>query len=594
MSRVNFPFTAVSGQSLFKTALILAAINPGIGGVLVNGPRGTAKSTLARGFADILPNELQNFVTLPLSATEEMLVGTLDLQLVLSEQKVNFKPGILAKAHQGIVYVDEVNLLADSLVDLLLDVSASGINYIERDGISHQHESRFILLGTMNPEEGELRAQLLDRFGLSVELSAQYSINERVEIVCLREAFDQDPSAFIAKYADQQQQLQQDITNAQALLGQVSCPLALRQFIAQRCHDANVDGLRADIVWFKTALAHAAWQGHSEVTKADILAVEELVLNHRRNAGQSPSQYPQSPPPVENNQHQPPSSTSPFSRPESTYPQTSQFSPPSTSAEPSSSEQADSNMQQQSDSSEWGSMPAVSQPITNIQAVELPIKQQDAKKKLIDKLALASKNNQGAVLGGQKYSKNTTASPDWFATLVASLGRWPPAGLRFKKSKTGQPILHVILLDTSGSTLKKLQLSRAKAAIMHIAEQAYKQRELLCIFGFGNDVIEAVMPKQKAPKYIQHLLDSITAGGGTPIREMLTQVRAYQANSQKQQGGLAFRNYLLTDGRISQDVDDLKLTGHTVLIDTEDSAIKRGRGAEIAQQLDCEYLVLPT
>ena len=560
----------------------------------MNGPRGTAKSTLARGFADILPNELQNFVTLPLSATEEMLVGTLDLQLVLSEQKVNFKPGILGKAHQGIVYVDEVNLLADSLVDLLLDVSASGINYIERDGISHQHESRFILLGTMNPEEGELRAQLLDRFGLSVELSAQYSINERVEIVYLREAFDQDPSAFIAKYADQQQQLQQDITNAQALLGQVSCPLVLRQFIAQRCHDANVDGLRADIVWFKTALAHAAWQGHSEVTKADILAVEELVLNHRRNAGSS-----QSPPPAENNQHQPPSSTSPFSRPESTYPQTSQFSPPSTSAEPSSpeqssSEQAGSNMQQQSESSEWGSMHAVSQPITNIQAVELPIKQQDAKKKLTDKLALASKNNNGAVLGGQKASQNTTASPDWFATLVSSLGRWPPAGLRFKKAKTGQPILHVILLDTSGSTLKKRQLSRAKAAIMHIAEQAYKQRELLCIFGFGNDAIEAVMPKQKAPKYIQHLLDSITAGGGTPIREMLTQVRAYQANSQKQQGGLAFRNYLLTDGRISQDVDDLKLTGHTVLIDTEDSAIKRGRGAEIALQLDCEYLVLPT
>jgi len=391
MSRVNFPFTAVSGQSLFKTALILAAINPGIGGVLVNGPRGSAKSTLARGFADILPSELQNLVNLPLSATEEMLVGTLDLQLVLSEQKVNFKPGILAKAHQGIVYVDEVNLLADSLVDLLLDVSASGVNYIERDGISHQHESRFILLGTMNPEEGELRAQLLDRFGLSVELSAQYSINERVEIVCLREEFDQDPNAFIAKYADQQQQLQQDIANAKALLGQVSCPMALRQFIAQRCHDANVDGLRADIVWFKTALAHAAWQGHSEVTKADILAVEDLVLNHRRNAGSS-----QSPPPPEHNQQQPPS-TPPFSRPDSS------FSRPS-----SLPEQTGTNAQQQSENSEWGSMSAVSQPMANIQAVELPIKALDTKKKLADKLALASKNNKGTVLGGRSISQRIT------------------------------------------------------------------------------------------------------------------------------------------------------------------------------------------
>jgi len=578
MSRVNFPFTAVSGQSLFKTALILAAINPGIGGVLVNGPRGSAKSTLARGFAEILPSEIHHFVTLPLSATEEMLVGTLDLQLVLSEQKVNFKPGILAKAHQGIVYVDEVNLLADPLVDLLLDVSASGINYIERDGISHQHESRFILLGTMNPEEGELRAQLLDRFGLSVELSAQYSINERVEIVCLREDFDQDPNAFIAKYAGQQQQLQQDISNARALIGQVSCPMALRQFIARRCHEANVDGLRADIVWFKTALAHAAWQGHSEVTKADVLAVEDLVLNHRRNAGSS-----QSPPPPDNNQNkQHPSTPPPFSRPDSS------FSRPS-----SLPAQTETNSQQQSENSEWGSMPAVAQPMASTLAIDLPVKELGAKKKLIDKLTLTSKSNEGAVLGGQKISQKATHSPDWFATLVSSLGRWPPAGLRFKKAKTGQPILHMILLDTSGSTLKKLQLSRAKAAIMHIAEQAYKQRELLCIFGFGNDVIEAVMPKQKAPKYIQHLLNGITAGGGTPIREMLTQVRAYQGSSQKQQGALAFRNYLLTDGRISQDVDDLKLVGNTVLIDTEDSAIKRGRGAEIAQQLGCEYLVLP-
>ncbi|MGC3832970.1 ATP-binding protein [Moritella viscosa] len=537
MSRVNFPFTAVSGQSLFKTALILAAINPGIGGVLVNGPRGSAKSTLARGFADILPSELQNLVNLPLSATEEMLVGTLDLQSVLSEQKVNFKPGILAKAHQGIVYVDEVNLLADSLVDLLLDVSASGINYIERDGISHQHESRFILLGTMNPEEGELRAQLLDRFGLSVELSAQYSINERVEIVCLREDFDKAPNAFIAKYADQQQQLQQDIANAQASLGQVSCSMALRQFIAQRCHEAHVDGLRADIVWFKTALAHAAWQGHSEVTKTDILAVEDLVLNHRRNTGSS-----QSPPPPNNNQNkQQPSTPPPFSRPDSS------------SSRPSSlPEQTGTNTQQQSENSEWGSMPAVSQPMANTQVVELSVKALDAKKKLIDKLILTSKSHNGAVLGGQKISQRITHSPDWFATLVSSLGRWPPAGLRFKKAKMGQPILHMILLDTSGSTLKNLQLSRAKSVIMHIAEQAYKQRELLCIFGFGNDVIETVMPKQKAPKYIQQWLDGITAGGGTPIREMLTQVRTYQVNSQKQQGALAFRNYVLTDGRINQ------------------------------------------
>lgn len=176
----NYPFCAVAGQHEFKLALILNAINPAIGGVLVSGPRGCAKSTLARGITDILP-DAHDLVTLPLGASEEMLVGTLDLQQVLAEQKVTFNPGILAKADNGVLYVDEVNLLADSLVDLLLDVSASGINYVERDGISHQHLSRFILLGTMNPDEGELRAQLLDRFGLSVELSGQNSIENALK-----------------------------------------------------------------------------------------------------------------------------------------------------------------------------------------------------------------------------------------------------------------------------------------------------------------------------------------------------------------------------------------------------------------------------
>jgi len=276
----HFPLSAVVGADDLKLALCLTAIDPKIGGVLIEGPRGMAKSTLARGLADLLASG--QFVTLPLGATEERLVGTLDLDAALSDGRAQFSPGVLAKADGGVLYVDEVNLLPDHLVDLLLDVAASGTNLIERDGISHRHSARFVLIGTMNPEEGELRPQLLDRFGLNVALSGHTAPAERGQIIRRRLDFDSDPQGFCAQWESQQQILRSRCESARERLAAIPLDDAALALITERCFAAGVDGLRADLVWLRAARAHAAWRGADAIAAEDIDAVAEFALRHRR------------------------------------------------------------------------------------------------------------------------------------------------------------------------------------------------------------------------------------------------------------------------------------------------------------------------
>ncbi len=292
----RFPLAAVVGADELKLALCLSAIDPKIGGVLIQGPRGMAKSTLARGLADLLASG--QFVTLPLGATEERLVGTLDLDAALGEGRAAFSPGVLAKADGGVLYVDEVNLLPDHLVDLLLDVAASGVNLVERDGISHRHPARFVLIGTMNPEEGELRPQLLDRFGLNVALSGQTLPEQRGQIIRRRLDFDTAPDAFCQRWAGEQQLLKDRCETARRLLVNIELDDLSLATITERCYAAGVDGLRADLVWLRAARAHAAWRGASAITLEDIDAVSDFALRHRRHdtQAQQPPSSPQQPP----------------------------------------------------------------------------------------------------------------------------------------------------------------------------------------------------------------------------------------------------------------------------------------------------------
>lgn len=317
-SRPVFPFTAIVGQDDMKLALVLNVIDPKIGGVIIMGDRGTGKSTTIRAIADILPEisvvtddpfnsdptdfEIMSeavrksleegsslpisfkkvpMVDLPLGATEDRVCGTIDIEKALTEGVKAFEPGLLAKANRGILYVDEVNLLDDHLVDILLDSAASGWNTVEREGISIRHPARFVLVGSGNPEEGELRPQLLDRFGMHAEIRTVRDPELRVKIVEQRSDFDKNPQDYLEKFKNQQEDFKKKITEAQTRLSQTTLDYSLRVKISQVCGELDVDGLRGDIVTNRAARAHAAYQGRTEVTKSDIEAVITMCLRHR-------------------------------------------------------------------------------------------------------------------------------------------------------------------------------------------------------------------------------------------------------------------------------------------------------------------------
>ena len=322
--RVVFPFSAIVGQEKMKKALILNAINPQVGGVLVRGEKGTGKSTAVRALAELLPvievvrgcpfncnprdisemcpsckekvlssqnspggNGLKaekrriRVVDLPLGSTEDRLLGSLDIETAIKEGKKSLEPGILADVHRGILYVDEINLLDDHVVDILLDSATSGINVVEREGISFSHPSRFILVGTMNPEEGELRAQLLDRISLHIPIEALQNVDERVQITLLRNKFEKDPEKFLQEFESENEKLRKKIKKAQKLLTAITIGDRTRMLICKMCKELDVEGHRPDIMLAKTALTLAAYNGRKEIGDKEIKEAAEYILPFR-------------------------------------------------------------------------------------------------------------------------------------------------------------------------------------------------------------------------------------------------------------------------------------------------------------------------
>ena len=317
-TKIVYPFTGIVGQEKMKKALILNVVNPLLGGALIRGEKGTAKSTAVRALVELLPKRAQvegcifgcdpqdkssmcrkcsdrlnkneamteavgrmKVVDLPLSATEDRVVGTLDIEHAIKKGEKKFEPGILAQANRNILYVDEVNLLDDHIVDVLLDSAAMGVNTVEREGVSFSHPAKFILVGTMNPEEGDLRPQLLDRFGMVVDLISERDTEKRVEVIKNRLEYEKDSEAFAQKCEPKQQELRDKIARAQKLLDEVTYDENILEMAARISIEMEVDGHRADIAMIKTAMTVAAFNGRNVVSSSDMLEAAELVLPHR-------------------------------------------------------------------------------------------------------------------------------------------------------------------------------------------------------------------------------------------------------------------------------------------------------------------------
>ncbi len=635
---MSYPFTAVVGAEQMQLALILNAVSPGIGGVLVRGEKGTAKSTAVRGLAAVMPGTEQvagcrfgcdpaapapgcpdgphhdpvsvaqpaRLVELPIGASEDRVVGSLDLERALAEGIRAFEPGLLAAAHRGILYVDEVNLLADHLVDVLLDAAAMGRNHVERDAVSVSHPARFVLIGSMNPEEGELRPQLLDRFGLTVDVIASRDPAVRVEVVRRRLAADADPAGFATQWATAERQLAARIVAAQELLDSVQLPdSALRQ-IAEVCAAFDVDGMRADIVTARTALAHAAWSGRTEVNAEDVRAAALLALPHRRRRN-------------------------PFDEPgldtEALDEALDRASEPEPEPDPDGGGAPDDSPEQPQPTDQPDQQPD-SQPAgeQDQSATERP--------SAAPQTAPAGAAGKARSITGKPGTGRSVAAPGRRATArtgrgrtVAALPRGAGAGplhlaatvlvaapqqrrrgretgqLRFAaadlrradlRGKQGNLVLFVV--DASGSMAARARMSEVKGAVLGLLLDAYQRRDKVGLITFRDRGAELVLPPTSSVENAARRLESIATGGRTPLAAGLAKAVTVLGAERLRDPLRRPLVLLITDGRADNAVAvraGAALRGHdVVVIDCERGPVKLGLARRLAVDLDAEYLNL--
>ncbi|MFF7354528.1 MULTISPECIES: putative cobaltochelatase [Streptomyces] len=633
-----FPFTAVVGQDDLRLALLLNAVSPAVGGVLVRGEKGTAKSTAVRALSALLPEVAvvpgcrfscdpaapdpscpdgphepgpgagrpARMVELPVGASEDRLVGALDIERALAEGVKAFEPGLLADAHRGILYVDEVNLLHDHLVDLLLDAAAMGASYVEREGVSVRHAARFLLVGTMNPEEGELRPQLLDRFGLTVEVAASREPDQRVEVVRRRLAYDDDPAGFAARWAEEEAAVRQRIVAARELLPQVRLgDGALRQ-IAATCAAFEVDGMRADIVMARTATALAAWAGRTDVLAEDVRQAALLALPHRRRRN-------------------------PFDAPgldEDKLDETlEQFSGDDGSGEddpgpdgpgggggqpqPDPGPQGGADTAARPEAGEGGEpQPSGAREQSAVRAAE-PFRTRVLSVPGIGEGAAGRRSRARTEHGrttGARRPRGALTKLHLAATVQAAAphqrarGRSGP-GLVIRRDDLRQAAregregnLVLFVVDASGSMAARQRMTAVKGAVLSLLLDAYQRRDKVGLVTFRGSGAEVALPPTSSVDAAAVRLEALPTGGRTPLAAGL--LRAHEVLRVERLRDPARRALvvLVTDGRATGGPEPVALAGRaarlfaaeqvaSVVVDCESGPVRLGLAGQLAGEL---------
>jgi magnesium chelatase subunit D len=597
VSAAVYPFSAIIGHDQLRLALVLCAVRPDIGGVLIRGEKGTAKSTAVRALATILAEvDDGRLVELPIGATEDRVVGSLDLQKVLRDGEHAFSPGLLARAHRGVLYVDEVNLLHDHLVDVLLDAAAMGRVHIERDGVSHSHDARFVLIGTMNPEEGELRPQLLDRFGLTVDVRASRDVDVRVQVIRARMDYESDPAGFAARYADADAEVARRIAQARARVPAVELNDTALRSIAAVCAAFDVDGMRADLVVARTAVAHAAWRGAEAVDSEDIKVAAELALPHRRRRDpfDDPGLDPGALDEALSQSQAPEPDADPDPDPEP--------DPSGGGGAPSPSE----TPQQQSDSSSGGAAAKPSAPPARpfrTRALRVPGIGEGAPGR-----RSRARNRTGAVVGAADPASGDGHGLHLFATVLAAARRAAPVrpgaqDLRTAVREGREGNLVIFVVDASGSMAARDRMSAVSGAALSLLRDAYQRRDTVAVVTFRQRGAAVVLPPTSSAYIASRRLASFDTGGKTPLAEGLLAARDLVTREKVRDRARRPLVVVLTDGRATGGPDPLGRTrvaaarlvaegAAAVVIDCETSYIRLGLAATLAGQLHAPVLRL--
>lgn len=675
-SEPSFPFTAIVGQTAMKRALLLNTVNPKIGGVLIRGKKGTAKSTAVRSLAALLPevsvlqgcpyscppearqglcrwcesgandnppvNHQVRIVDLPVGASEDRLVGSLDIEQAIKTGGKSFEPGLIAAAHRGILYIDEVNLLNDHLVDVLLDASAMGRNYVEREGISVSHAAEFILVGTMNPEEGDLRPQLLDRFGLAVEVDGVMAAGERREVVRRRIAYETDPHSFMAGWLEEERKERERLLRSRELLPRVQVSDDILGLITDICAEYQVDGLRGDIVMYKTASTIAAYAGRTEVEVADVREAAQMALLHRQR--RQPFQQPHLVTEQLDNMLDDFQNQSRRREPEDRDSSASDDRgeddlDPSGLADPDS-EAGDDNsnpgpgqppQEQQFDVGDPYSVQSLLSPppdrrerqssgrrVTTVSGssagryVRAQVPRDNATDLALDATLRAAAPHQrrrrNSAAGGTDTAGADTESAGAPAVLPAVLIEPWDVREKVRETKTGSLILFVV--DASGSMGAQRRMVAVKGAVLSLLLDAYQRRDRVALISFRGAGAELLLPPTASVDLAQLFLQELPTGGRTPLsRGLYLALEVLETERLKDRDVLPLV-VLLSDGRANVGLDGSAGAGPaleegkalaavfqekrlpSVVIDTELDFIKLELARPLAEAMGARYLKL--